>query len=44
MASERQKYVSSKIRKIEHEGLRGKEPKPGQAAAVAYSMWKERKK
>lgn len=42
--TEKEKWVSAKIKKIYHEGLRGKKPKPGQAAAVAYSMYRDKKK
>lgn len=36
--SKAQAFISKKIEKINKEGLRGKPPAPGQAAAVAYSM------
>lgn len=37
MASEKQKYISSKIKKIMHEGIRGKKVPQKQAIAVAMN-------
>lgn len=39
--SERQKFISNKIKTIENEGIRGKKPPIKQAVAVAYSMAKK---
>lgn len=36
--------ISSKVRKIMHEGIRGKKVKVKQAVAVAYSMSRKAKK
>lgn len=44
MTTEKDKWVSSKIAKISKEGIRGKKPVEGQAAAVAYSMWRAKKR
>ena len=35
--SEKQKFISNKIKTIEHEGIRGKKVPIKQAIAVAYS-------
>jgi len=40
----KQKYISSKIAKVNREGLHGKPPVKGQAAAVAYSEWRRKNK
>lgn len=37
MASERQKFISNKISKIMHEGVRGKKVPIKQAEAIAFS-------
>ena len=36
-------WISAKIRRIMHEGIRGKKVSQAQAIAVAYSMAKKRK-
>jgi len=43
MATEKQKYISHKISKIMHEGIRGKKVPQKQAIAVAYSMARRKK-
>lgn len=43
MASEKQKYISRKISKIMHEGIRGKSVSQKQAVAVAYSYARKKK-
>jgi len=42
--NEKQKFISNKIRKIMHEGVRGKKVPVKQAAAIAYSYAKRGKK
>jgi len=37
-------WISNKIRTIMHEGIRRKKVSIGQATAVAFSMWRARKK
>lgn len=37
MASEKQKFISNKIKKIMHEGVRGKKVPQKQAVAIAHS-------
>ena len=44
MATEKQKYISNKIRKIKEDGIRGKPVSNDQAIAVAYSYEKRRGK
>lgn len=44
MEKAKQKWIQSKIRRINKEGIRGKEPVKGQAYAVAMSMYKKRSK
>lgn len=44
MATAKQKFISEKIKRIMHEGIRGKQVPQKQAIAVAYSMAKEHKK
>ncbi len=43
MATEKQKFISNKIKKIMHEGIRGKKVPQKQAIAVAYSYAKRGK-
>lgn len=43
MATEKQKFISNKISKIMHEGIRGKPVSQKQAIAVAYEYAKKRK-
>lgn len=40
--TEKEKYISNKIRKVNRDGVRGKKPAPGQAAAIAYSYAKKK--
>lgn len=40
--SERQKFISDKIKTIEKDGIRGKSVPTKQAVAVAYSMAKNK--
>lgn len=42
--SEKQKFISSKIEKIMHEGVRGKKVPIKQAEAIAYSYARRGKK
>lgn len=42
MATAKQKFISNKIKKVMHEGVRGKKVKVNQAAAIAYSMAKKK--
>jgi hypothetical protein len=39
--TEKQKFISAKIKKTMNEGIHGKKVKPAQAAAVAYSCLKK---
>lgn len=39
----KQQFISNKIRKIKHDGIRGKSVSNAQAAAVAYSMERKRR-
>ena len=43
MTSEKQKFISGKIKKIMHEGIRGKKVKKNQAIAVAMEYARRRK-
>lgn len=40
--SGRQKFISEKIRTIEHEGVNGKKPPIKQAVAIAYQYAKKK--
>lgn len=40
MTSERQKFISNKIKKIKEDGIRGKSVPNRQAVAIAYSYAK----
>lgn len=40
--TEKEKFISKKIKKIKEEGIRGKSVPQKQAVAVAYSMAKKR--
>ena len=42
MKTEKQKFISSKIQKIMHEGVHGKKVDVKQAAAIAYAMSKKK--
>ena len=42
MATAKQKWISNKISKIMHEGIRSKKVSQKQAIAVAYSMAKKK--
>ena len=44
MATAKQKFISSKIKKVMDDGIRGKKVEPKQAVAVAYSYYKRRNK
>lgn len=43
MATAKQKYISNKISKVMHEGIRGKKVSQKQAIAVAHSYARKRK-
>ena len=43
MATAKQKFISNKISKVMHEGIRGKKVKQKQAIAVAYSYMRKMK-
>lgn len=44
MATEKQKFISQKIKKVMADGIRGKKVSKDQAIAVAYSYAKRRGK
>lgn len=42
MATEKQKFISAKIKKVMHEGVHGKKVPLKQAVAIAYSYSKKK--